>query len=87
MDGIVTKAQVGNGDAAGFFGVIGKIALGIHVRLVANDFDGTLVGADRAVAPKAPEKAAARTLGRYDYPDWNDSTYCNERDFDEYVLA
>ena len=64
MDGIVTKAQVGNGDAPGFFGVIGKIALGIHVRLVANDFDGTLVGADRAVAPKAPEKAAARTLGR-----------------------
>ena len=56
-DGVFAEAEVGNGDAAGFLGVIGEVALGIEVCVVADDFDGALVGAYGAVTAKAPEFA------------------------------
>ena len=56
-DRIRTEAQMGNGDAAGFLGVIRKVALGVHIGVVADDLDGVLVGADRAVRTEAPEFA------------------------------
>ena len=55
LDGGVAKAQVGNGQAAGLLGVIVKVALGVHVGVVADDLDGVLVGAHGAVGAQAPE--------------------------------
>jgi hypothetical protein len=49
---------MGDGQAAGLFGVIGKIALGIEIGIVSDDFDGTFVGADGSVRTKTPELAA-----------------------------
>ena len=46
---------MGDGDAAGFFGVIGKISLGIFVGVVTDDLDGTLVSADGSVGTQTPE--------------------------------
>ena len=48
-DRIGTETEMGNGHAAGFLGIVSKVSLGIHIRVVANDFDGALVGADGAV--------------------------------------
>ena len=56
----LAKAQVGYGDTAGFLGIIGKICLGIHVRMVADDLDSRLVGADRTITTEAPEFAGRR---------------------------
>ena len=55
LDWCITKAQMRYGDAAGFFGIIGKICLGIPVRVIANDLDSALIGADRTIRPEAPE--------------------------------
>ena len=62
-DGLFAEAQVGNGDAAGLLGVIGEIALGIHIRMVTDDLDGALVGANGTVGTQAPEFAALGSLG------------------------
>ena len=43
------KAQMGNGVAARFFGVVLKVALYEQVGVVADDFNGVFVGAHRAV--------------------------------------
>ena len=56
-DGTFPEAQVGDGQAPGFFGVVFKIPLGSHVRVVADDLDGVLGGADRAVPAQTPELA------------------------------
>ena len=47
FNGLVAEAQVRNGDAAGFFGVICKVALRVHIGMVADNLDGVLVRADR----------------------------------------
>ena len=48
-DRIGTETEMGNGHAAGFLGIVSKVSLGVHIRVVANDFNGALVGADGAV--------------------------------------
>ena len=62
-DGFLTETQVGYGNTAGLFGVVGKIALGIHVRMVADNFDSALISANSAVGTQAPELAALGSLG------------------------
>ena len=49
-----------NGDPAGFFGVIGKIGLCIHIGMVADDFDRRFVSANRAIGTKTPEFTGGR---------------------------
>ncbi len=44
------------------FGVIGE-SLRIHIGVVANDFDGVLVGADGTIGAQAPEFAAGGAFG------------------------
>ncbi len=61
--GLVTETQVGNGDAAGLFGVILEVCLDILIGMVADDLDGVLVRADGAVAAETPELAGNRALG------------------------
>ncbi len=48
-DRIGTETEMGNGHAAGFLGIVSKVSLGVHIRVVANDFNGALVGADGTV--------------------------------------
>ena len=57
LDRLVAKTQVRNGYAAGLLGVVLEVRLNILVGMVADDLDGVLVRADRAVAAKAPELA------------------------------
>ena len=69
LDGLVAEAQVADGDAAGLLGVVLEVSLDILVGVVADDFDGVLVGADGAVAAQTPELAldgagSAAVLGR-----------------------
>ena len=49
LDRIGTETEMGNGHAAGFLGIVSKVSLGVHIRVVANDFNGALVGADGTV--------------------------------------
>ena len=62
-DRIWAEAKMGDGDAAGFLGVIGEVALCIEVGVVADDLDGALVRTDGAVRAEAPEFAGDE-LGR-----------------------
>ena len=54
-DGRFSEPQVGDGQPSGFFGIILKVSLGIHIRVVADDFDGILGGTHRAVPAQSPE--------------------------------
>ena len=63
-DGRVAETQIGNGDTAGFLRVVAEVSLSVHIRVVADNLDGVLVGADRSVRAKAPEAAGNRALGR-----------------------
>ena len=63
-DGLLAEAQMAHRDTAGLLGVIGEVSLCVHVRLVADNLDGALVGADRAVRAEAPELAGRRALRR-----------------------
>ena len=56
------KAQVGPGQAAGFFPVIFEISLDVEVRVVTDDLNCILVGANRSVGANAPELAAHRSF-------------------------
>ena len=56
-DGVIAKAQMADGHAAGLLGVVLEVRLNILVGMVADDLDGVLVRADRAVATEAPELA------------------------------
>ena len=58
QNGMLAKAQVRLGDAAGFLGIVFKVSLDIHIRVVADNLDGVLVGANRTVRTKAPELTA-----------------------------
>ena len=60
----LAEAQMRHRDAARLLGVIGEVRLGVHVRLVADDLDRALVGADRAVGAEAPELAGRRAFRR-----------------------
>ena len=56
-NGLVAETQVRNGHAAGFLGVVLEVRLHVFFGMVADDFDGVLVRANRAVAAQAPELA------------------------------
>jgi hypothetical protein len=58
VDRIWPKAQMGNGDGAGFLGVVHEIALRIEIGFLADDLDGVLVGADGAVRAQSEEEGA-----------------------------
>jgi hypothetical protein len=62
-DGVRPKPQVGDGDRAGLLGVVDKVALGVVVRIAADDFDGVLVGPHRAVGPQTVEHGAHHAVG------------------------
>ena len=61
FNGRFAKTQMAHGYAAGLLGVIGKVALRIHVCMVADNFNGALIGADGAVGTQAPELTGFRT--------------------------
>src|SRR5699024_9314263 len=61
-DGLVAKAQVADGDAAGLLRVILEVGLDVLVGVVADDLDRVLVGADGAVAAQTPELALLGAL-------------------------
>ena len=63
FNGGFTEAQVRNGKTAALFGVVRKIALSVHIGMVADDFDAVLVCAHRSVGTKSVELAAACSLG------------------------
>jgi hypothetical protein len=52
------EAQVRDRDRAGLLGVVDEVALGEVVRVLADDLDAVLVGADRAVGAQAVEQGA-----------------------------
>ena len=56
-DGLIAKAQMADGNAAGLLGVILEVSLNVLVGMVANDLGGVLVCADSAVAAETPELA------------------------------
>ena len=58
LDGLLAEAEMGDCDSAGFLRVVGKIPLGVEIRLVADDLDGVLVRAHGAVGAETPELGA-----------------------------
>ena len=65
VDRAGSEAQVGNRLGAGFLGVVDEVALGVQAAVRAEDLDGVLVRADRAVRAEAVEHRADRA-GRLD---------------------
>ena len=57
------EAQMRDGDRAGLLRVVDEVALRERVRLLADDLDRVLVGADRAVGAQAEEDAARHVGG------------------------
>ena len=57
-DGVLAETEVRSGQAAGLLGVVDEVALGVVVGVVADDLNGVLVGADRAVGTEAVEHGA-----------------------------
>ena len=60
FDGLFTEAEMRNGNAARFFGVVREIALSIKIGVVTDYLYGVLVGADRSVGAESPELAGGR---------------------------
>ncbi|GFI56242.1 hypothetical protein IMSAG013_01298 [Clostridiales bacterium] len=60
----VAKTQVGNGNAAGFLGVILEVCLNVFIGVVADDLDGVLVCTNGTVAAQTPELAGDSSLRR-----------------------
>ena len=58
VNGVRTKTQMADGDAAGLLGVVAVVALRIEVGEPADDLDGVLVGAHGAVGAESVEEAA-----------------------------
>ena len=54
-----------DGNTAGFFRIIGKIGLGIHIGVVTDNFDSAFVGPYGSVGPKAPEFALHGAFRRH----------------------
>ena len=65
FDRLFPETQMRHGHAARLFGVIGKIGLGVHVGIVADDLNRGAVRADRAVRAKAPEFALHGAFGHH----------------------
>ena len=63
LNGSLAKAQMGNGKSARLFGIIFKIALSVHVCMVADNFNGILIRAYSAVRAQTVEFAAHNALG------------------------
>jgi len=61
-DGVLAEAQVALGDAEGLLGVVLEVRLTVHIRRLADDLDGVLIGAHRAVRAETPELAGDRAL-------------------------
>ena len=57
-DRLFAETQVRNGNAAGFFGIVGEITLRVHIGMVADNLNRVLVRTNRAVCTQAPELAA-----------------------------
>ena len=64
LNGRLAESQVRDGDAARLLGVVEEISLRVHIGVVADDLDGVLVRAYRAVRAEAVEFAADGPLGR-----------------------
>ena len=56
-DRLLAEAQMALRDAEGLLRVVLEVRLTVHVGRVADDLDGVLVRADRAVGAEAPELA------------------------------
>ena len=56
-DGTVTETKMGFGDTTGFFCIVLKVCLNVHIRIITDDFYGVLIGTDRTVRAEAPEFA------------------------------
>ncbi len=63
-DDVRPEPQMGDGHAAGLLGVVLEVALGVVVGVGADDLDGVLVRAHRAVRADAPEHALLARPGR-----------------------
>ena len=50
------------GNAACFLRVVLEVRLNKFIRVIADDFDGVFIGADRSVSAKSPELTADRSL-------------------------
>ena len=61
--GLVAEAQMADGNAARLLRVVLEVRLNVLVGVVADDLDGVLVRADRAVAAQTPELALNGALG------------------------
>ena len=55
IDRPVAEAQMRNGNAAGFFRVIGKVGLRVERRFIADNFDRAFIGPHGAVRAHAPK--------------------------------
>ena len=63
LDGFrFAETQMGYRDTAGFFRVVLEVSLRVHVRMVADDFNGIFIGAHRTVRTEAKEFAAEKCL-------------------------
>ena len=61
-DGVFAEAQVALGDAEGLLGVVLEVRLTVHIRRLADDLDGVLVGTHRTVGAETPELAGDGAL-------------------------
>ena len=80
-DGVVTEAQMADGDTAGLLGVIAEVRLNIFVSIVTDDGNGVLVGTDGTVRTQTPEHAAGGT-GRFG----NDGFFDRQREIGNIVF-
>ena len=55
FDRFLTKTQVGHCYTTGFFGVIIKVCLSVHISVVTDDLDGVLVSTYSTVCSQTPE--------------------------------
>ena len=64
LDRLLTKTKVRHGHTARLLGVIVKVCLCIHIRVVADDLDGVLVCTYGTVSTKSPEFAVDGSFRR-----------------------
>ncbi|MPN15324.1 hypothetical protein SDC9_162655 [bioreactor metagenome] len=61
---LMSKAQVRNSYTTRFLGIIGEVTLRIHICIVADNFDGTLIRTNSTIRTKSPEFAALGAFRR-----------------------
>ena len=64
LNGGLAEAQVRNGDAARFLGIVEEISLRVHIGMIADDLDRVFVRAHRAVRSETVEFARGGAFGR-----------------------